>query len=108
MWKKKYEELMFPIDKSTKDTLEGEKLKLEEMPLLYKYTKIDEYSLANLTNDTAWFRNAVGFNDPYDSSLSVGNRTFYDTKFSVVLAEELSKVFQSSPDDLSIVDFTFQ
>lgn len=101
MWKKKYEELMFSVDQSKKDPVEGEKLKLEKMPLLYKYTKIDAYSLANLSNGTAWFRNAAGFNDPYDSSLSIGNRTVYDAQHSAVLADELSKIFQSNPEEIS-------
>ncbi|MDN4607904.1 DUF2971 domain-containing protein [Sporosarcina highlanderae] len=101
MWKEKYKELMFSNDASKIDTVEGGKLKLEKLPVLYKYSGIDKYSLANLSNDTAWFRNAAGFNDPYDSALSIGNRAFYEFQHKDVLVNELSKIFQTNTEEIS-------
>lgn len=65
---------MFSKDEKKIDTLEGFKLKHANLSVpLYKYCKIDKYSLANLENETVWLSNAANFNDPYDSALSVGS-----------------------------------
>ncbi|SKB59596.1 Protein of unknown function [Lysinibacillus sp. AC-3] len=75
MWKDEYLDLMFSNDPKKLNSLEGITLKFFNIPQsLYKYRRIDEYSLANLTNDTAWFSRATGFNDPYDSSLTINNK----------------------------------
>lgn len=77
MWKDKYLELMFSNDPNKLNSLEGIRLKLFNIPQsLYKYRRIDEYSLANLTTDTAWFSKATGFNDPYDSSLTINSKEY--------------------------------
>lgn len=75
MWKEKYLELMFSDNPQKLNSLEGLKLKFFNIPQsLFQYRKIDEFSLANLTSDTAWFRKATGFNDPYDSILTINNK----------------------------------
>ena len=90
MWKEKYLELMFSNDPEKLNSLEGIKLKLFNIPQsLFKYRKIDEYSLANLTNDTVWFSKATGFNDPYDSSLTINNK---DKEFNAIHKEGLRNI----------------
>lgn len=94
MWKEQYKEFMFSSDSTKINTTEGDKLKLERLPLLYKYCKIDKFSLANLTNNSAWFRKATDFNDPYDSALTIGSREFYDSQNKKQLIAILAEVFQ--------------
>lgn len=45
-------------------------LKKQHIPKsLYKYRSVNDYSLSNLKEDSAWCTHAANFNDPYDSSL---------------------------------------
>ena len=91
--KQKYKELMFSKEPENIDTLEGLKLKFANLPILYKYQKIDEYSLANLENNTAWFSNASKFNDPYDSALTIKNVETYLNGIDEDFINKLSKIF---------------
>lgn len=93
MWKRKYQDLMFPVDsehvgmhgfylqKSTGSGIPGpdenmlkkaEDLKLKNLPKhLYKYRQFDAngYALDNLSNDSIWLSEPKKFNDPFDSRI---------------------------------------
>jgi hypothetical protein len=47
-------------------------IKYENRPRsVFKYRKIDEWSLSNLENDFVWVCSPTDYNDPYDSSISI-------------------------------------
>jgi hypothetical protein len=49
-------------------------LKFEHRPpSVFKYRKVDDYSLQNLETDFVWVCSPTDYNDPYDSSLSIAS-----------------------------------
>lgn len=101
MWKEKYKELMFSEKTTEQSTLEGFKLKIEGLASpLYKYCKIDSYSLVNLERDEVWLSNAAKFNDPYDSALTIGSRIPHDGEDKQSLYERFAKTFGMTVRDV--------
>jgi len=103
MWKEQYKELKFSSDSTKINTTEGDALKLGKLPLLYKYSKIDKFSLANLTTNTAWFRKATDFNDPCDSVLTIGSREFYDSQNKKQFIGVLAEIFQVQVEKIETI-----
>ncbi|WP_252502358.1 DUF2971 domain-containing protein [Sporosarcina sp. Marseille-Q4943] len=101
MWKNQYKQLMFSEDTTEESTFEGLKLKLEKLANpIYKYCKINEYSLVNLERDEVWLSNAATFNDPYDSALTIGSRERHDNENKSDLYERFSKIFDKHATDV--------
>lgn len=101
MWKEEYKELMFSKDEKKINTQEGLKLKLEKLSTpLYKYSKIDKFSLANLENDTVWLSKATKFNDPYDSALTIGTKDNHDNENRNGLYERFAENFGLKPKEV--------
>jgi len=101
MWKEEYKELMFSKDEKKIDTLEGFKLKFAKLSTpLYKYSKIDKFSLANLENDTVWLSKATNFNDPYDSALTIGTKDDHDRENKRALYERFAELFDFKREEV--------
>lgn len=101
MWKEHYKELMFSKDENKINTLEGFKLKYAKLSTpLYKYSKIDKFSLANLENDTVWLSKATSFNDPYDSGLTIGTKDNHDSENIRAIYERLAELFDFYPKEV--------
>ena len=55
-------------------------VKYEHRPQsVFKYRKVDQWSLQNLERDCVWVCSPTDYNDPYDSSLSITSETLTST-----------------------------
>lgn len=104
MWKDDYKRLFFSEHTTKESTYDGFKLKLEKLANpLYKYSGINERTLANLENDVVWLSNAAMFNDPYDSALTIGARIHHDSEDKQKLYERFAKIFKMSISDVEMI-----
>ncbi|NNU94798.1 DUF2971 domain-containing protein [Geobacillus sp. NFOSA3] len=91
MWKKRFIELLFPINRKDCRIEDAIKIKYENIPSsLYKYREVNKFSLQNLENDEVWITTADTFNDPYDCALTI-NQNWPLEELKKILIEQFPK-----------------
>jgi hypothetical protein len=70
-WFSKLIEMAFPLDSEKIDMGAAYLFKDRYLPdSIYKYRKVNDYSIKNLKEDTVWLSDTSGFNDPYDCGVT--------------------------------------
>jgi len=90
-WKDKSREYFFTPHAHELDIDAAMSIKQQNIPQkLFKYRMLNDFSVANLKNDTVWCSNADDFNDPYDSSICFAfDKEFINDTFIEVLETQL-------------------
>ncbi|MFS1442216.1 DUF2971 domain-containing protein [Vibrio sp. 10N.286.46.E10] len=71
-WVEEFAEKLFPLNRSHLDIDGAYLFKDSYLPSsIFKYRKVNEYSLSNLEEDTVWLADPSNFNDPYDCAHTV-------------------------------------
>lgn len=106
-WVDEYCKLMFPIDGSKCKIEEAKTLKFSHIPdHLYKFRKIDKYSLQNLINDTIWLETPSNYNDPYDCMINVNNTADFRDRYLRRISHE-GKIKISSEEMAKLQELNF-
>lgn len=102
MWKKDYHELMYSKDIQKINPTEAFMLKYSKIPpSLFKFRAINEFSIDNLKNDTAWFSKATEFNDPYDSGLTINKEMVHYKKIKADFLKAFSVKFNVEFEEIA-------
>lgn len=92
-----------------KDGKKEVELHLEDLPKLYKYQQIGDYSLNHFLNDEVWGTTANAFNDPYDSMCCFSLKHFQEELRKKLTSEQASnfkKLFNVKTIDELITHMT--
>ncbi|MBG9453698.1 hypothetical protein ABE61_06250 [Lysinibacillus sphaericus] len=87
MWKEQYYNLLFSKNKEDCNFAKAMILKSENIPPLYKYRAVNEYTLSNLKDDLVWCSRADTFNDPFDSGVTKNISVHHEQTKNLLIRE---------------------
>ena len=99
MWKKKFVDLLYPINCSKIDIEQALTLKYKNIPhSLFKYKSFDKkgYSIAILQNDKICLKTPGKFNDPFDCSITFTIDRIGHVDFPKYLEDYIKSEFSES------------
>lgn len=100
MWKEKYWDFLFSKNKENFNYGEAMLLKYNNIPLLYKYSSVDEYTLSNLKSNLVWCKRSDLFNDPFDSSV-MKNVSIHHEQIKNQIIKDYCQIFKLSYDEVA-------
>lgn len=112
-WVKQFTDMIFPLNIDMMNIEGAYNLKNQHLPKsIFKYRKVDEYTIKNLEEDTVWLSDPIHLNDPYDCAHTIDlarilqspawfNKFMQEKGGDLDLSEDQKKNLAISQDPLS-------